>query len=857
MKLWPIFLLLLLAQLPVPVLAAATRSGRDSRGEAALADGLWEVAEQYFRESLADAALTPEAKSEIAMRLAESLIRGGNSVDALELLSRSFVMKNPEAPFWKAQALTSQHHFTEAASLFSTLLTDPQAPYRTETGMTLASLQLALNQPEAALGTLATLIPDASVEMAVKVRLYQVEILLDLKRTVAARQALPGIDNVAASDRPLLAFLDAQLLLSEGNLAAADAGFRELVNHPQGQSLIHYHSAVIGLADALRAQGNTSEAGESLLACIQDYPGSPLLDVMFHRILTLLPEKPTTTDPILERLALWITPSALPTISHIASLSSDTNSTVAAWPTFPPADPLAERLAFSLYTRAVGLHRIGTTDTTTEAQRLLNRLRIENPSSLLASRALYQSARWLLDLDSVDQAFSILNTLRDVSNYPELIGEAAFVEARTAYLKGDPRKAIPLFDEAALNLTLPAARSARLLAAIARLRDGAANGVTPVQQQGANQDKELDADLNLERALSTAPASESRPLLENFLARFPDHPRATEAQLALAEAVLAGPTPDLGSAKSQLTALSSTPEIFASRIALIRLRIADLSQDTAATVTAAQSIMDLYPGDTAAEAALTLGRTLFRTGSYNPARLVLEKLAATDTHPVRTQAAWLLAARSAALGGTPQSKEQAITLFEKAVAMKGPLTAIAMLEEAAHFIDMYQLPEACAFLRKWIKALPENDPLQLPAGLLLGEALYAQGSENMASLVEALSVYDKLLSQVKTQPALLNRLQYLRGTTLEQLPDQKNSAKKREKEAFQAYHSVLETSTPPAEWEYLERCGFSALALLEKASRWQAAITVAEKIASFKGPRSQEAAARASKIKLEHMIWED
>ncbi len=85
--------------------------------------------------------------------------------------------------------------------------------------------------------------------------------------------------------------------------------------------------------------------------------------------------------------------------------------------------------------------------------------------------------------------------------------------------------------------------------------------------------------------------------------------------------------------------------------------------------------------------------------------------------------------------------------------------------------------------------------MQLPAGLLLGEALYAQGSSNPASLVEALAVYDNLLAHAKDQPALFNRLQYLRGTTLEQLPDEKDPTKKREKQAFQAYHSVLETTT--------------------------------------------------------------
>lgn len=855
--LWPIFPFLLFAQQPLAALGVAAGSVTEWQGEAALADGLWEVAEQHYRKYLTEPTLTPEAKSKIAVRLAEALIRSGNSREALELLGQPFAVKNPEATFWKAQALASQRHFAEAASLLSALLADPNTPHRTETGMTLASLKLALNQPDAALETLATLIPDASLTTAVKVRLYQVEILLELKRTVAARQALPGTDTIAASDRPLLAFLEAQLLLNEGNLAAAEAGFQALVNHPQGQSLIHYHSAVVGLADALKAQGNTDEAVKSLLTCIQDYPESPLLDVMFSRILPLIPEKPTTTDPILERLASWITPIALPTTRHIANLALDTNSTIAAWPIYPAPDPLAERLALSLYTRAVGLHRIGTAETATEAQRLLNRLRIENPASLLASRALYQTARWLLDVDSIDQAFSILNTLRDVSKFPEVIGEAAFVEARTAYLKGDPKTAIQLFDEAALTLAPLEARSARLLAAIARLRTPDANGATLVQQRATSQDKELEADLSLERALSTTPPSDSRPQLADFLARFPDHSRASEARLALAEAALAGPTPDLATAASQVTASTSPPEKFASRTALIRLRIADLSRDTAGTMAQAQSIIDTFPGEPAAEAALTLGRNLFQTGSYIPARKVLEKLAATDPLPFRAQAAWLLAARAAALGSTPESREQAITLFDKAAEIKGPLTSIAMLEEAAHLIDIYQLPQASAFLKKWTRALPENDPLQLPAGLLLGEALYAQGSGNLASLVEALAVYDKLLAQAKNQPALLNRLQLLRGTTLEQLPEPKDSTKKREKDAFQAYHSVLEITTPPAEWEYFERCGFSALALLEKTSRWQAAITVAEKIASFKGPRSQEAAARASKIKLEHMIWED
>jgi hypothetical protein len=311
-----------------------------------------------------------------------------------------------------------------------------------------------------------------------------------------------------------------------------------------------------------------------------------------------------------------------------------------------------------------------------------------------------------------------------------------------------------------------------------------------------------------------------------------------------------------------LDTLAADPEKSAalspSRTALIRLRIEDLSKNSAAAIATARSILEKHAGEpAAAEAALILGRNLFQTRSYNDARLVLEKLAASDTDPGRAQAAWLLAARSAALVPTSQSQQEALILFDKVIVFKDSLSAIAKLEKARLMIDMNRLAEASAFLRKWFDALPETDPLHLPAGLLLGEATYAQGSARPESLTEALAVYDKLLSHAEQQPAVFNRLQYLRGKTLEQMPDDKDPSGKRRKQAFIAYYSVLETSTPPVEWDYFERCGFKALELLENAGRWPAAIACARKIASFNGPRAKDAANLASQLQLKHMIWED
>ena len=861
MKFWPLFSLLLLIQQPILLgQGLAGFADLERKGDDALAAGLWEVAELHFRQRLADPALTTDAKSQVAIRLAESLIRSGNAKEALELLGQSFVAKNPATPFWMAQAMTAENRFSNAVGIFQTLLADPKAPHRTEAGFTQASLQLALGQADAALETLAQLIPDADATTVVKIRLYQVEILLDLKRPEDARQAMPDLESVASTDRPLAAFLDAQLLLAEDLPADAEIGFQELVNHPQGQSLTRFHSAAIGLADAIALQGDAPKAAMTLLTFLQDNPDSPVLEPIFKRILEWLPPKPAPTEPILESLTRWIVEPAIPAILPIDTAQSDA---IAAWPAHTADSELTELSAFALYTRAVGVHRTGVPETPAASGKLINnpralmtRLLLDYPGHMLASRALYKLARWALDEGNVDQAFSILSTLRDTAKSPVLKGEAAFLEARTACLNGDPKKAIQLFDEAAKNLAAPEAKLARLQSAIARLRGGDLNGTTLIQQSGATTDPALAADLELERALATTPPAATRAAIEEFLTRFPDHPRAAEARFAAAEAALASPAPDLQFVRDQLDALTAIPESAAPRVALARLRVADLSKDSAAAIAAAQAIMDTYPADpAAAEAALTLGRNLFQTGSYNTALLALKKLADTETNPARAQVAWLLAARSAALGGTPQSKEEALGLFDKAIESKGSLAAIATLEKAEHIIDLYRLAEASDFLDKWIKTLPEDDPLRLPAGLLLGEALYAEGSGNPASMAAALAVYDTLLAHAKNQPALLNRLQYLRGMTLQQMPDPKDPSKKRETQAFEAFYSVLETTDPPAEWKYFELCGDKALTILEKAKRWQAAVNLARKIASFNGPGAKDAAARASKIQLEQMMW--
>lgn len=841
--------LTLLALRPLP--AAAETSALERKGEDALASGLWEMAAAHFGSCLTSRDLAAPDKARIALRLAEAWIRQGKPSDALDLLSQSFVPKQPETAFWKGQALAALGRLQEALDLLIPLLTTEAPPHFPELVLTTSNLQLALARQDEALATLSLLAAETTHPSSGRARLHQIEILLDRKRHQEARSIMPPLAGLPVADQALATYLDGQLLLAEDKPEEAAARFQSLIDQPRGQSLRTHHLAAAGLARALKARGTPETAVPFLLSFIQENPDSPLLAALFEALLELLPATPSATDPILERVSQWITPAEIPATGLVATAETDATG---AWPT-PPSG--SELLACALHARATGLIRSGTPAAHSEAGSLLRRLRLEFPAHPLAGRAMFELAMLALSRNQPEQAFGTLDALRQSSSNPSLKGRAAFLEARAAYDRGDSTLAAALFQEAAAALQGQAARAASLNAAVIRLSENP--GSLTIQQVNPTGDPSIAPDIELERAFAEPDPAKRRSAIEGFLASHPEHPRVPEARLAAAECALAGSSPDLDFARSQFESISADESATQpARIALLGLRIADLSGDRPAAIASARGLLDRFPTDpVSAEAMLILGRNLFESRSYNDARLVLEKLAASDTDPGRAQAAWLLAARSAALVPTSQSQQEALILFDKAIDAKGPVSPLARLEKARLLIDMNRLPEAVTFLSKWFSSLTEKDPLHLPAGLLLGEAIYARGGTGPQSLSEALEVYDKLLAHAEEQPAVFNRIQYLRGKTLEQIPDTTDPSGKRERQAFIAFYSVLETETPPAEWHYFELCGFRALALLEKARRWPAAIACARKIASFNGPRAAEATARASQLQLKHMIWED
>ena len=825
----------------------------------AMESGLWDVASLHLEKAAASPELEPETLAGLQILLAESLVRAGDPTRAVAILEQSGVRDHPDAPFWTGQALAGMGRYSDAVATLLPLAADPSHQFREEAGLTAASLQLSLGIPEAALETLALLAEPAETATSVRAQLHRIEILLDLARPLDARALFSTLGEIPAPLASHASFLDGQLMLAEERYGEADALFTDLLAAPEGKSLTRHQLSAIAKADALAGLGNTADATEFLMTFIQSNPDTPLFRPMFDRIIEWLPEEIITAEfPTLKRLSEWL-PKAPPSSTEYLYIDAP----YARLELSPPGKEITDLAAFSLYGSAIGLHRIATKESKRQAELLLQRLRLSAPSHFLTPRSLMTLARWKMEEKKQTQAFDILDTLRITAKSPLVKGEAAFLDAQIAFNEGDLTLAASLFEEAATLLDGQNQEAALFNSALARLSDDPSAPIL-IQNENLETAQKLSADLALEKALLSESPQAAKIALDDFLTNHPDHPRAAEARLAITEAALKSTPPDLSLARAQIDTLRAVsqplPTDQTPRILLAELRLHDLSGNRKLTVELAKTIIAEYPESTAAsEAGFIMGKSLFESGNYNEARIILEKLAASEAGTQRSQAALLLAARSAALGATTQSREEALAIFDKAIAIDGPLRTLAQLEKARLNIDLNRLPTAIASLRETYEATKPGDPSRLPTGLMLAEAIYARGEAIPGNLEEALKVYDDLLELSASNPAQYFRLQYLRGLTLEKLPDPDDPSQTRIADALSAYFSVLDrpADTPPPEWEWFERSGFRALALQENAGEWLAAIAIAEKIAAFKGPRAEEAATRARQLQLKHMIYED
>lgn len=825
----------------------------------AMENDLWDVATSKLQAVASQPDLSAETRAEILIMLSESYIRSNQPTKALALLEQPAVANLPETPFWRGLALAGTGRFQDAAASLATIAEKPSHPFVREAALTSSSLYLSLGLPDQSLKILKLLEASPKSSDRIDAAFHQAEILIDLGEFEQARAHFLRAKEIPEHLVPTAKFIDATLHLAEGKAAAAETIFSELLAKPDGQSPTRYNLAAIGKADALAAQNKQNLATQFLLTFIQEHPETTALDPLFRRIINWLPNPIITTDhPTLVQLEEWI-PARLPPSSGLINTEADTAA--AALPA--KSDEIDDLSAFAIYARAIGLNRIDNPAAKIEARLLMQRILELAPHHFLAPKSLFELAKWHLEANEPQQAFALLDSLRQTTNSSIIKGQATFLDAKIAYEQGEKDLAITLFDEAANLLSEENSNRSKLNSALIRLNESNRESLTVQHEDPAIADK-LNIELSLEKALTLRDPAAAKLALDTFLTQHPNHPRAFEARMKMIDAALHSKPPDLSLAKAQLATIKSSTESLTaaqdSSLAITELRLLDISDQPEQAIALAKQIIEKSPGNpNESEALMILGKSHFRSGKYNEARLYFEKIAKNSPGTQRSQAAYLLAARSAALGATTQSREEALKLFDLAIAINGPLKSLAILEKARLNIDLNQLDTAIKSLTEAYQKISPEDPSRLPTGLLLSEAIYARGDSDPEALLKALEIYNQLVEAAANKPAQYFRIQYLRGLTLEKLPDPNQPGQTRLSDALAAYFSVLDRPVDPAppEWEWFERSGFRALTILENTERWQAAISIAEKIASFGGPRAGDAADRARQLRLKHMIWED
>ncbi|HEY1081926.1 MAG TPA: hypothetical protein VGE29_06680, partial [Prosthecobacter sp.] len=443
-----------------------------------------------------------------------------------------------------------------------------------------------------------------------------------------------------------------------------------------------------------------------------------------------------------------------------------------------------------------------------------------------------------------------------------------FVTGGTAYARRDYTQAASLFQAAAnVAVTLSERRASLYNAAVAALRAGELAlyqqllGQLEVVSAGNNAAKTADtaADLELDEALDLAaraqPAAAER--LRAFIQKHPGHPRQVQARLSLAELLLLQIPTDFPAIEKQLTAAAAPAGITEGQqqqIAITRLWMLDKQGNLKGVTEAGTAFLKSWPqASQAANVRMKVADAYYRLENFASARTEFELVAQENASSPLGDTALYFAGLAAVSMMSDEGREDAINLWQELAERGGPLSIPARQQQALAKRRAGQEAEALTLLDSLLteKNLPEDMRYSLTCER--AEILMLLGKTNPAQIEKAVASLRLLLAE--------NSLTYLwsarAGYTLAAVL---NTAG-RTTEALEACYNVVQAEgftgpSNPAEYRWYYRAGFFGIDLLETSQQWEAAARLAEKLSLSSGDRAAEARELATRIRLEHFLWD-
>lgn len=806
------------------------------RARQALSEGLSGVAATKAERLLKEKKWSALERQTLASLAVEAWVRDKNGRAALEVLARETV---PNRDFWEAQAAVMTGDMAKARGILEKRLDSGEATNQEK--LLLAQTWLILGEPAPARELLKILRHQASPELARRARLMQDEMDLDSDK---AAEAMADLDSLAeeAPGNATVALLRAQGMLKTGRAAEAEQILSGLLTSSKTGENIH-HAAAVQLAEAKLSQGKTAEGVESLVLFLDNTLETEMWSQAFDRLARALAVDPAPMPPPDQTLR-WITEG----------------NTVQRQALQPPAatDTFRGHAMLLLARWLISQNRV------LEGLGLLEAMIQKHPGHPQGAEAMSLALEYYGQLKADRRVSALAAQWRQ--RYGN--GQSAlvdFVTGGTAFARKDYGQALELFQSAASIVgTLGERRTALYNASIAALRAGQMlifqSLLGQLEAVSANATSgDTAADLELAAALDQAARSQSSAAdnLRSFIRKYPSHTRLYQAQLALAEVLLMQSPINFSAVETALRSAGSQPalnETQQQRLALTRMWMLDRQGQLKPLVDAGADFLQRWPQAPAAvEVKMKVADAYYRLENFASARTEFEIVAQEYSTSPYAETALYFAGMSAISMMSDEGREAAISLWQELAERGGPLSIAARQQQALAKRRAGQEAEALKVLDSLLteKNLPEE--MRYAIICERAEILMLLGKTAPAQLDKAAVTLRNLLKEHNLNYLWTARAGYTLAAVL--------NAAGLTTEALEACSDVVQASgftgpATPAEYRWYYRAGFFGIELLEASKQWEPAARMAEKLANSSGERAAEARELATRIRLEHFLWD-
>lgn len=802
----------LLAQKPVANLSSDPRYTQALR---ALDEGIPQVSIQKLTECLS-ARLSADDRTLATLQLARALLAAGRSEDALKNL-RSLTSQSTAVNFLRARALAALGRWEEACPIYHQLAMQPGAPvsYKIAEAECLHSMG---RLPEA-IQTLEPIATAESAEMATRLRLA--DFCIENGQTDKCEEILKSIQPASAVESKAKRYIEGRIFLAKRQYEQGLGVFQEILKTPEGLSENLLIGATLGITDVRLALNGPEAADNVIEDFISQHPNVRGIDVLFRRLDQIYSAEKTPSDAELQK-----------------------------WSEATPATR-SSMLAAYYFARACAREQKFD-----KALAALDQFITSNPSHPLLAEAYLLQGNVLDEQRKPVEALRAFESAIGCASDRELLAEAQMAAATLHFKQHEYQVAQGLFQKAAQQ-SQRLWQKAIFNSALSWLNQTNYDRFLAdyVELSKRYPESELRSELVLEEGLFQARLGDPRAekTLQRFTRDFPKHPRVAEARLALAEIVFLAPDQNIDAANRYLKAANETPQAGDTRERgdYLAIFLADSAEnrDDAKVIEACRQFVDNYPSSPLlADVLMKLGQVYFRRSDFPNAGTQFETLARQMPASPFAEAALFMAGQAAL---QMMNTDRALELFDQVAKLNGPLKLYARQQQAILKTRMGPEQDAIKLYDVILDGKPDAE-LRFAAFCGKGDNYLLMGARDPKYFDQAIAAYNELAAQPDTTTYWRNQALYKKGKCFEK--------QNKPNEALAAFYDVIQSQAnrntgPDYLWFY--KAGFDAASILESQEQWKPAIAIYQKMVGLEGPRSEEAKARLTQLRLEHFIWDE